>query len=334
MARSQTSLRLLVATGLLALIPLGGWWSWQRSGPLQKEATVLVPKGTTVDQLADRLENQGVIRSATLFKLWARQRKLQLIRGEYTFSARTSMANVASKLRRGEIHFTNVIITPAMTAWSVQKRLQGFIPEETFWTLWKSPRLASSAGFPEAQNLEGLVAPATYRLHHALEPEEILLSMVEAFKTQVYPKLEGGVLSPYQTLILASFAEKETNVQDELPRVTGVYYHRLKIGMRLQCDPTCLYARWASGDLRLVAPNGEDLHRPSPYNTYLNGGLTPTPIAIPSAAAIEAAKSPEISNNLYFVATGHGGHNFAPDLRQHNHNVDTYRKAIRGQRKK
>lgn len=301
---------------------------------MSKEATVLVPRGTTVDQLADRLERQGVIRSAMLFKLWARQRKLQLIRGEYTFSPRTSLADVAGKLRRGEIHFTNVTINPSMTAWSVEKRLQGFVPEEVFWTLWKSPRLASAAGFPEAKSLEGLVAPATYRLHHAMEPEEILLSMVETFKAQVYPKLEGGVLPPYETLILASFAEKETHLAEELPKVTGVYYHRLKIGMRMQCDPTCLYARWDSGDLRLAAPTAEDLHRPSPYNTYLNNGLTPTPIGIPSAAAIDAAREPEVGKDLYFVATGHGGHNFAPDLRAHNKNVNTYRKALKTQKRK
>ena len=95
MARRHTSLRLLLATALLALIPLGGWWSWVREGPLQSEVTVLVPRGTTVGGLAERLESQGVIRSATIFKLWARQRKLQLIRGEYTFAPRASLETVA-----------------------------------------------------------------------------------------------------------------------------------------------------------------------------------------------------------------------------------------------
>lgn len=334
MARYRTSLRLVWATALLALMPfLGGWWSWQRSGPLTQEAIVLVPKGTTVNQLADQLEHQGVIRSASLFKLWARHRRLQLIRGEYAFGAHASLADVAHKLRKGDIHYTNIVITPSMHAWSVQRRLKDFIPEDVFWTLWKSPRLAAAAGFPEAPSLEGLVAPATYRLHHALEPEEILLEMMEAFHNRVRPKLEDGVLPPYQTLILASFAEKETSLPEELPRVAGVYAQRLEIGMKLQCDPTSLYARWLSGDLRFTAPTSEDTHRAHPFNTYFIKGLTPTPIAIPSLAAIEAAKAPRITKDLFFVATGHGGHNFAPDLKAHNKNVNSFRKEVRRKRR-
>jgi len=332
MARSRTSLRLLVATSILALIPLGGWWSWKRHGPLVQEATVLVKKGSTVDQIADQLERQGVIRSAGFFKLWARARKLQLIRGEYAIGPGASMADVAGKLRRGDIHFTNVVITPAMHAWSVQRRLKDFVPEDIFWALWKSPRLARTAGFEQAESLEGLVAPATYRLHHALEPEEIMLMLVEAFRAQVRPRLEAGPLEPYEVLILASLAEKETNVSEELPKVTGVYLKRLQIGMRLQCDPTSLYARWASGDLRFSPPLIEDIRRPHRFNTYTISGLPPTPIAIPSAAAIEAAIKPEVSGNLYFVATGTGGHHFSATLSEHNRNVGAFRKEIRRQK--
>lgn len=329
MPRIHVSIRFLVATALLSAIPAAGWWSWRRNGPLTREATILVRKGTTLDQMAEQLESQGVIHSATLFKLWARARKLQLLRGEYTFEPRASLADVAGKLKRGEIHFTNVVITPSMHAWSVQRRLKDFVPEEVFWTFWRSPRLARAAGFPDAQSLEGLVAPATYRFHHAFEPEEIMLQLVDSFREQVRPSLDGGVLPPYQTLILASLAEKETNVPSELPRVAGVYAHRLKIGMRLQCDPTSQYARWLTGDLRFTAPTAEDIRRPHPFNTYTVKGLPPTPIAIPGPEAIEAAKAPLVTDDLYFVATGNGGHHFAPTLKDHNRNVNLYRKALR-----
>lgn len=332
MTRSRTSLRFLVATALLSLIPAAGWWSWLRNGPLAREATVLIKKGTTVDQMAEQLEAQGVIRSASLFKLWARARKLKLLRGEYSFSPAASMANVAGKLRRGDIHFTNVVITPSMHAWVVQGRLKEFVPEAVFWTFWKSPRLARVAGFPDAPSLEGLLAPATYRFNHALEPEEIMLQLVETFRDQVRPNLEGGVLPPYQTLILASLAEKETNLPEELPRVAGIYALRLRIGMRLQCDPTSQYARWLSGDLRFTGPTSEDIRRPHPFNTYVVPGLPPTPIAIPSAEAIEAAKAPLITKNLYFVATGTGGHHFAPSLREHNRNINLFRKELQHQK--
>ncbi|MBK9795844.1 MAG: endolytic transglycosylase MltG [Holophagaceae bacterium] len=328
------SLRLFLAIAALAVLPvLGGWWTWKGQGPLRQEATVLVKKGTSINQVADQLEREGVIRSASLFKLWARTRKLQLIRGEYTFTARASLADVAGKLRRAEIHYTRVSIPEGAHAWSVQNRLKEFVPEEVFWTLWKSPRLAKAAGFEQAESLEGLLAPATYRLHHAMEPEEVMLMLVEAFRDQVRPELEGGVLPPYETLILASLVEKETKLPEEQPRVAGVYKKRLDIGMRLQCDPTSLYARWLLGDLRFTAPLVADIRRSHRFNTYAVGGLTPTPIAIPSASSIEAAKAPLVGKDLYFVATGLGGHTFAANLRDHNRNVGVYRKEIARQRK-
>ena len=334
MARSSISLRLFVATLVLAALPaLGGWLAWTGQGPLEQDATVLVKRGTNINQVADQLERQGVIRSASLFRLWARSRKLQLIRGEYAFGARASLADVAGKLRRAEIHYTAISIPEGAHAWSVQRRLKDFVPEDIFWTLWKSPRLAKTAGFERAESLEGLVAPATYRLHHAMEPEEVMLMLVEAFRDQVRPKLEGGVLPPYETLILASLVEKETKLAEEQPKVAGVYKQRLDIGMRLQCDPTSLYARWLSGDLRFTAPLSEDIRRAHRFNTYSVGGLPPTPIAIPSATALEAAKAPVLGRDLYFVATGRGGHNFAPTLRDHNRNVGAYRQEITRQRR-
>jgi UPF0755 protein len=334
MPRSRVSLRLFLAIVILAALPcLGGWWAWKGQGPLQQEATVLVRKGTSINQMADQLEREGVIRSASLFKLWARSRKLQLIRGEYTFTPQASLSDVAGKLRRAEIHYTPVSIPEGAHAWAVQRRLKEFVPEEVFWTLWKSPRLAKTAGFEAAPSLEGLVAPATYKLHHAMEPEEIMLMLVEAFRDQVRPKLEGGALSPYETLILASLVEKETKLVEEQPKVAGVYKKRLDIGMRLQCDPTSLYARWLSGDLRFTAPLVQDIRRPHPFNTYTVSGLPPTPIAIPSPSAISAAREPLAGKDLYFVATGRGGHTFAPSLRDHNKNVGVYRKEIARQRK-
>ena len=329
MARSKTSLRFLLATAVLSLLPLSGLWLLLGHGPLSAQATVLVKRGATLDAMADQLEQAGVIRSAALFKLWARARRLQLIRGEYTFDPRASLADVAGKLRRGEIHFTSITVPPGAHAWAVQHRFRDFIPEDVFWTLWKSPRLAGAAGFPQAESLEGLIPPATYRVNHAQEPEEILLMLAERFRDKVRPALDGGALPPYQTLILASLVEKETALPEELPRVAGVYAQRLRLGMRLQCDPTALYARWQSGDLHFTGPTSEDLRRTSRFNTYVVAGLPPTPIASPGPAAIEAAKAPELGHDLYFVATGKGGHSFAPSLAEHNHNVGAYRREIR-----
>jgi len=235
------------------------------------------------------------------------------------------MADVAKKLQRGEAHMTRLVIAPSLHAWSLQRRLEPYVPAADFWRLWKSPELAELAGFPGAPSLEGLIAPATYSINRAMEPEEILRAMVGSFRSQVLPGLAGGELPPYETLILASLAEKETNLPEELPHIAGVYYRRLKAPMRLQCDPTSLYARWLSGDLRFSPPMREDTARGHPYNTYSVMGLPPGPIAIPSRAAIEAAKRPMETDDLFFVATGAGGHNFSRTLKEHNSNVAAYR---------
>lgn len=329
MGRFRTSFRLLVATAILALIPLGGFWSWKREGPLNHDRVFLVKRGSSVRQIASALEAEGIIRSAHLFTLWARTKKLKLVRGEYVFRAGASLSEVAGKLRKGDYRDTIITVTPGMSAWSLQRRLRNYVPESVFWQLWKSPTLTRSAGFGDAENLEGLIAPASYHINRALEPEEILLMMVEKFRETVRPRLNGGELSPYDTLILASLTEKETRIPAELPRVAGVYTKRLQIGMRLQCDPTSLYARWLSGNLSTAPPNGDDIRRPHRFNTYTSPGLPPTPITIPSTAAIEAAKSPLISRDIFFVATGRGGHAFAPNLKEHNKNVSNFRKEIK-----
>lgn len=334
MARGRASRRFLIATALLSIIPLAGLWSFKRQGPLRHDTYFLVKKGSGVNQLAEHLEQEGVIRSATLFKLWAKAHRLKLIRGEYNVSARTSLSAILKKLQKGDIHVTRVVITPGMSAWSVQKRLSAFVPKDLFWSLWKSRHLTRAAGFPEAESLEGLIPAATYKLHRAMEPEEIMLSMAETFKAKIYPKLQTGLFDPYETLTLASLAEKETNLKSELPKVAGVYAKRLQIGMRLQCDPTSLYARWMSGDLRFTAPTGEDTRRPHSYNTYSISGLPPTPIAIPSFEAIEAAKKPQITKDIFFVATGNGGHNFAPTFQAHKRNISTYRKELKRKKKR
>jgi UPF0755 protein len=118
-----------------------------------------------------------------------------------------------------------------------------------------------------------------------------------------------------------------------MPKVAGVYKKRPDLGMRLQCDPTSLYARWLSGDLRFTGPMVDDIRHAHRFNTYSVAGLPPTPIAVPSATAIEAAKAPLVGKDLYFVATGKGGHTFAPSLSGHNQNVGAFRKEMARQKR-
>ncbi|MBL8320970.1 MAG: endolytic transglycosylase MltG, partial [Acinetobacter sp.] len=130
----------------------------------------------------------------------------------------------------------------------------------------------------------------------------------------------------YEALIMASIVEKETSLDSELEQVSGVFARRLKLGMRLQTDPTVIYGM---GDKYAGNITRQDLRTPTPYNTYTISGLPPTPIALPSKKAIEAAMHPDQSSNIYFVATGNGGHKFTATLQDHNRAVQEYLAVMR-----
>jgi UPF0755 protein len=134
-------------------------------------------------------------------------------------------------------------------------------------------------------------------------------------------KKELPLKNPYEVLILASIIERETGIPEERGKIAGVFTRRLKRGMLLQTDPTVIYGMGERYDGNI---RKRDLTRDTPYNTYLHKGLTPTPIAMPSGAAIHAALNPQEGNSLYFVATGDGGHYFSSTLEEHNKAVRKY----------
>jgi UPF0755 protein len=134
-----------------------------------------------------------------------------------------------------------------------------------------------------------------------------------------------------KALTLASIVEKETGVTEERGHVASVFINRLRRGVRLQSDPTVVYGiEQKNGAALGRSLTSDDLQAATPYNTYVIDGLPPAPIANPGRAAVEAVLNPPDTNDLYFVATGTGGHNFAATLEQHNHNVALYREKMAG----
>lgn len=289
---------------------------------------LLVKRGMTTSDIGYQLKQKGVIRSEILFNTFAKLCKLRAIRGEYMFNKRTTILNIVFKLKFGKGCYTLINIPPGSNSWNIQQRFKDFIPQDKFWILWCDKRFTKAAGFPNAINMEGLVAPYIYKVNHAQEPEEIFLKFANTFRNCILPKLNNGKFNPYDTLILASLVEKETSISQEMGLIAGVYAKRLNIGMRLQCDPTLLYARWYSGIMKFSAPNKKDINRINCFNTYKIHGLPPTPIASPGIQAILAAKSPIIGSNIYFAATGDGNHVFASTLTDHNRNVYKYKHKL------
>lgn len=191
--------------------------------------------------------------------------------------------------------------------------------------------LLKALGITE-QHPEGLFAPDTYFFNKGETDKRILLDLYKRQQTilnEEWKKRDDNLpyKTPYEALIMASIIDKETNVDAELAQVSGVFYRRLNMGMKLQTDPTVIYGM---GDKYKGNITRQDLRTPTPYNTYTITGLPPTPISLPSQKAIHAALHPDkTSKAIYFVATGKGGHTFSETLEQHNQAVEEYLQVLR-----
>ncbi|SCC72054.1 endolytic transglycosylase MltG [Acinetobacter albensis] len=181
---------------------------------------------------------------------------------------------------------------------------------------------------------EGLFAPDTYFFAKGETDKKILTDLYQRQMKSLDKAWEKRATdlpykNKYEALIMASIIEKETSLDRELEQVSGVFVRRLKLGMRLQTDPTVIYGM---GENYTGNITRADLRTPTAYNTYTNNGLPPTPIALPSQKAIEAAMHPDNAKNIYFVATGNGGHTFTASLDEHNRAVQDYLAVLKAKK--
>lgn len=189
--------------------------------------------------------------------------------------------------------------------------------------------LAKALGLPEGSTLEGRLYPDTY-LYTAGTNDLALLKRAHLRMNKtlqdVWEARDASLpyKTPEQLLTMASIIEKETAVEEERTKVASVFINRLRLGMRLQTDPTVIYGM---GDSYTGNISRKDLETPTAYNTYVISGLPPTPIAMPGRASLEAAANPAKTDYLYFVADGKGGHTFTTNLNSHNAAVRAYRQV-------
>jgi len=289
---------------------------------LSEPKLVLIERGKGVSAIAETLKEQGVISQPLLFKIAARFSD-SLKAGEYEFPTQISMAEVIHMMEEGDVFDRKITIPEGLTSYQIVKLLKA--REDLSGEIIAIPK-------------EGSLLPDTYHFVNGESRQEKINQMQVAMTTvieELWPHRSEDL--PFNTkeeaLILASIVEKETGVPEERERVAGVFINRLKQGIALQTDPTIIYAITkgkikdeGKGPLgrRLLS---KDLEVDSPYNTYKNTGLPPTPIANPGYAAIKATLNPEKHDYIFFVADGTGGHAFAKTLAEHNVNVAKWRKV-------
>lgn len=279
---------------------------------------ILVPKGAGLNKTAQILAESGAIDNALWFVLFARVLRLEnsLKAGEYAFSGDISYAQVLNKLAKGDVIVRSLTIPEGKTLFEIRKIVQ------------ENPYLAGDITLALK---EGEILPETYHFVRGEKRDAILKKARLAMKktlADAYSERDERLplKSAQELLILASIVEKETGIGSERAKVASVFVNRLRLGMKLQTDPTVIYAV-TNGTMDLGRPiYKRDLIYDSPYNTYVYEGLPPAPICSPGKAAIIAAAHPEKTPFLYFVADGvTGGHRFAKTLGEHNANVAHYR---------
>jgi UPF0755 protein len=320
------AIRAIVIVIAATAIAAGGVVFWgnktfDNPGPLKDDAVVIIPKGAGLRAIATALQDAGVIRFPALFiakvKWTGAHRDLKA--GEYAFKALVSPAEALATIREGRVVVHRITIPEGLTSHQVTKLIAAAL---------------SLTGDIDAEVAEGAILPETYDYSHGDSREDLIGRMVTAREKRLAAlwktRAEGLPLAnPEAAIVLASIVEKETADPNERPRVAAVFINRLRRGMRLQSDPTVVYA--LTGGTRTLGRRltRTDLTIVNPYNTYLHKGLPPGPIANPGAASLQAVLQPAATKDLYFVADGTGGHAFAKTLREHNRNVARWRRLQR-----
>ncbi len=320
--RKPFAVAMLAATATFSVFLIGllvvVWSVFYAPGPSARtgDATIVtLPSGAGVSAIAQQLKQAGVIRSTDMFKaavsLTGADRKLRA--GEYEVPDRASLRSVISLLVSGRV-VRHYVTLP-----------EGWSSAQAVDILMRNPLLTGEVETPP----EGSLWPDTYEISRGETRASVIRRMRLAHDRNLAELWaqrgpNSVVASPEEAVILASIVEKETGVAAERPRVAAVFSNRLRVGMRLESDPTIVYG------ITQGRPLGRGLRRSeidasTRWNTYQIDGLPPTPIANPGGEAIKAVLNPPVTQDLFFVADGTGGHVFAPTYEQHLANVARWR---------
>lgn len=292
-------------------------------------AVIEIKSGSNIRQVAEQLQNNGVIENSLLLIIHARAKGLadKLKAGEYKLESGMLPDDLLKRFISGQTLQYSLSLIEGKTFKDLQALVRNHPMLKQTLTDADYAVIMEKLGAPAGTHPEGWFLPDTYHFPRNTTDVEFLQRSYQAMQRylqQAWDKREPNphLKTPYEALILASIVEKETGLPEERPLVARVFLNRLAKGMLLQTDPTVIYGIGDKydGNIRKI-----DLQTDTPYNTYTRAGLTPTPISLPSRASIDAVMHPATSNVLYFVATTPGGASkFSETLEEHNRAVRQY----------
>ncbi|HIY47571.1 MAG TPA: endolytic transglycosylase MltG [Candidatus Alistipes faecigallinarum] len=326
--RKKTLLRLFLAGVVLGAVAAVLLFSRFKGNAVRGEYELYVgsqtPYTEVVDSLMPHLKRQAA------FRLYARRLDLEhgFKPGHYLLRPGMSVVEVARMLRLGLQTPVRISVNNVRTSAQLARKLARQIDADSasIMRALTSKELAADVGF-DSLTLFSMFIPDTYEVWWTITPEDLVRRMKREYDrfwtAERDAKRSRSGLSRLEVMTLASIVYEETRQTDEMPRIAGVYVNRLRRGIPLQADPTVKYAMQDFGLRRILHRH---LKYPSPYNTYLNRGLPPSPICMPGKNAIDAVLDFEEHDYLYFCArpTFDGYHNFARTLREHNANARAY----------
>jgi UPF0755 protein len=296
-----------------------------------------VGTGDTVTTVANRLEHDGIINSALLFRVDAKIQNLagNLKVGDFILRKNMSIDDMVAALQIYHTNYINVVVPEGFRMEQIAARLQkDGIDSRSFLQEARNPDLkflnaSILSDKPAGYGLEGYLFPNTYKVPRGYSGRDFAKYMVRQLSIEFTPAMRASArahgLSIFQALTLASIVEREAQVAEERPVIAGVYFNRLRDKMQLGADPTVQFIlgsprKWwpvLQVEARTIRPN-------NPYNTYTHTGLPPSPIANPGLSSIQAAVAPARTPYLYFVAKGNGRHAFATTLAEQTANIAKY----------
>jgi UPF0755 protein len=331
--RKLAALFFLAVVAALVVFLVATQWLPQRQAVLPEAgATINVPRGASVNRVVSELARQGIAAEWQL-QVVSRTRALfgeasPIRAGQYLFAPPKTIAEIFDALESGAAIQLPFTVVEGTTQRALFEQLKKATQEQRMFRSDSvtPPEAWSRALQADVANLEGFLFPDTYLVAPESSANLLLGAMHRRMKQELATAWEQRapdtpLRTPYEALILASIIEKETGKEADRPLVGSVFINRLRIGMRLQTDPTVIYGLGEKfdGNLRKI-----DLQTDTAYNSYTRDGLPPTPIAFPGKASLRAAVNPPKSDFLYFVARGDGSSEFSRNLAEHNRAVAKY----------